>query len=416
MKSEVNHFPGERRQKMTTETGLRNGSLEQLRDLLMDQHARKVDIVAPATAISARDGQIVVKGADPVLEDNGVTPADGVYDPTDVFLDGLAAKLSIPGGYLRRMFGERPDLFDSNVNGWLRGRRALVRQEMMGPHAGEYTTLRKEIPADPRSFMVRAFRSDSGTGVARAFLSDRYGVTDNLDALVAALDGVKQAGHSVDIEACDLTDRRMYVKLRSDAVSAMAPELLADYKSPFSGLYGADNPLISAGLVISNSEVGDGAFTITPRLVVQVCSNGMTVTKDAFRSVHLGARMDEGVIRWSEDSQQKNLSLITARARDSVATFLDIEYVKKVIREKTELAGKPIEQPEKVIMNVVKSLQFSKETADAVFGMFIKGGDLTAGGVMHAITAQAQVETNADVAADLENRAFDALELAARHG
>ncbi|MEU7912281.1 hypothetical protein [Microbispora bryophytorum] len=30
-----------------------------------------------------------------------------------------------------------------------------------------------------------------------------------------------------------------------------------------------------AGFVISNSETGCGAFTITPRLLVQVCRNGM---------------------------------------------------------------------------------------------------------------------------------------------
>ena len=47
--------------------------------------------------------------------------------------------------------------------------------------------------------------------------------------------------------------------------------------------------MVFAGWVLSNSETGCGAFTITPRLVVHVCRNGMTITKDALRAVHLGA-------------------------------------------------------------------------------------------------------------------------------
>jgi hypothetical protein len=46
---------------------------------------------------------------------------------------------------------------------------------------------------------------------------------------------------------------------------------------------------VFAGFVISNSETGCGAFTLTPRLIVQVCRNGMTIIKDAIRAVHLGS-------------------------------------------------------------------------------------------------------------------------------
>jgi hypothetical protein len=37
--------------------------------------------------------------------------------------------------------------------------------------------------------------------------------------------------------------------------------------------------VVFSGFVISNSETGCGAFTLTPRLVVQVCRNGMTITR-----------------------------------------------------------------------------------------------------------------------------------------
>jgi hypothetical protein len=44
---------------------------------------------------------------------------------------------------------------------------------------------------------------------------------------------------------------------------------------------------------------------------------------------------------------------------------------------------------------------------------FIKGGDLTAGGIMHAVTSAAQVQDDGDAAWDMENTALEALQLAA---
>ena len=120
----------------------------------------------------------------------------------------------------------------------------------------------------------------------------------------------------------------MYVRVVCEQVRVLAPALLAGYRSPFTGASGADNPVVFAGFVITNSETGCGAFTLTPRLVVQVCRNGMTITRDAMRAVHLGERLDEGVVTWSGNTQDKTLALITAKTTDAVATFLDPRYVR----------------------------------------------------------------------------------------
>lgn len=401
---------------MTVQITARNASLEMLRDLLVDQQARKVDIVAPAGKIRANNGLIVVKGTEPVLDETGFTYADGTYRPTEVFDEGVAAKLGIPLGYLRTLRASRPDLYDQNVNGWLHGSREKRSIATMDRVTGELKPgrlLREAIPGDGRSFLLRTFRpDDGGEGIARAFLSDRYSVMDNLDALTAALDGVRQAGVQVDIEGADLSDRRMYVRIVAPQVKALAPVLLERYRSPFSGDRGIDNPTVFAGFVISNSETGSGAFTIVPRLVVQVCSNGLTITKDALRAVHLGGKMDESVIRWSEDTQRKDLQLVTARARDAVRTFVDVGYMERVIRGIEEKAGKPLSGIEESIKVVSKKLAFDQDTQDAVFRMFVRGGDLTAGGVMNAVTAAAREMEDADKAHELEANALRALEVA----
>ncbi len=377
---------------MKTET--RNATLADLADLLKDQHARKLDVVAPAQKIWSENGILVVEGTESILSEDGVTLADGRYVPTLVCDEGVSNKLGIPLPYVRRLREERVDLYDHNVNGWL--------------HGMEY-----ENP-DQRAFMLRCFRGDEGeTGIARAFLSDRYKVVDNLDALTAALDGVRKAGVEVDIAGCDLTDRRMYVRVVAPEVKALAPVLLKGYRSPFTGNQGDDNPTVFAGFEISNSETGGGAFTITPRMVIEVCANGMKVTKDALRAVHLGGKQDEGVIRWSEDTNEKTLALITAKTRDAVATFLDVGYMTQVILAAEAKSGAPIKDAVETVTVVGKQLAFSKDTITGVLDHFIQGGSVTAGGLMQAVTSYSQTVSDADEAAEIEGQAFRALDLAA---
>jgi hypothetical protein len=382
----------------------RNADLADLAEILRDQHARKVDVVAPASTLRTRNGMLVVRGAEAVIDADGVTEADGIYRPTPVADEGIANRLGIPTAYLRRLREDRPDLYDANVNGWLHGRTKR--------HADG--TVETIAPPESRSFLVRAFRGDGGVGVARAFLSDRYKIVDNFDVLTAALNGIRSSGVEVEVEAADLTDRRMYVRLVAPAVRELAPDILEGYRSPFTGETGADNPVISAGFVLSNSEVGAGAWTLTPRLRIEVCKNGMTINQDAFRHVHLGGKLDEGIVRWSDETMRRNLDLVTSQSRDAVATFLDLDYVRAKIREIRERAGAPVDDAADTIKRVAKSLAFGQEAADEILNHFVRGGQMTAGGVMQAVTSYARTLPDADAAADAEGLALGALVEAAR--
>jgi hypothetical protein len=371
-------------------TAARHATLEDLAALLTGQQARKMDIVAPPSALRSRDGMLMIAGSDPVLTADGVDLADGTYRPTAVFDEGISDKLGIHLAYLRKLRGQAIDLYDANVNGWLHR-------------------------ADPsRKFLVRCFRGQDGTGVARALLSDGYKRIDHLDVLTAIMDGVRRAGVQVQVQGCDLTERRMYVRLYSEQVTAAAPALLAGYRSPFSGAEGTANPVVWGGLVITNSETGDGAAAITPRLVVQVCRNGMTITADSHRAVHLGGKLGEGVIDWSADTHRKSMELITAKARDAVTRFLDPRYVRKVVAGMEADAATPVAQPQEAIELVSAQLRFTDGQRNAVLAHFIKGGSLTAGGVMHAVTSVAQTLPDADAAHDLESQALRVLQLTAR--
>lgn len=407
----------------TAET-LRNGDLATIAEMLKVQRTRALDVVAPASAIEADMGRLVVTGTEAVLSEDGVTSADGSYELTSAAEAQLADRLSIPLPYVRRMRTNALDLWDTNVNGWLGG----VSVEGIPFRDG-----------DSRKFLLRLLRGDGGgNGVVRAVLSDQYKAIDNLDVLMAVLAGVQSSGEEVVIEGADLTEQRMNVRISAPGIRAMAPELLKGYRSPFDG--GAvrvgnggwtvesaraaaaregkgyepgSEPVVFAGFVVSNSETGHGSFSIAPRLVIEICRNGLTVSADALRSVHLGGKLDEGVIKWSADTQAKELAVITAKARDAVATFLDPTYVRETVAKLEELAGAPVSDAVKVVEVVAKKLAFSEAEQTTILSHFITGGQMTAGGIMQAVSSAAQTIANGDAAAALEAQAIPAMALAA---
>jgi hypothetical protein len=371
-------------------THARNASLPDLVTILSAQRPHALDVVAPATSIRFEGGMLYVQGTTPVLSEDGVTLTEGVYRPTQVFDEGLSAKLGIPLPYLRRMRETRPDLYDANANGWLEGT--------------DYSS---------KSYLLRLFKSDDGTeGVGRAMLSDKYKMIDNLDVLMSALQGVHRRGINVEIDGADLSERRMTVRLIAPEIKAYAPSFLQRYRSPFSGESGSDNPVVESGLVITNSETGGGAFSIVPRFRVLVCKNGMTIGKDAVRNVHLGGKLDEGVVNWTDETQEKNLELISLKTADAVATFLDVEYMKRTIAEIEAKAGVPVTNAVDTIKVVSKKLAFTEEQQAGILDHFIKGADTTSGGVMQAVTSYAQTVADPDAANSIEEQGIRAMELA----
>ena len=387
-------------ESLTTEA--RNVELPDLVDMLKAQSDVRYDVVVPASQIEMVGGDLIVKGGAARVTDDGVTAADARLVPTPIFDEGVSNRFDIPLKYVRTLRGRvagdieqapaevAPTIYDENVNYWL--------------------------AANPnKRHLVRGFRTDDPDepGIARALLSDRYRTIDNYDVLMATLAGVRAAGVEVNIDGADLSDRRMSVRLSCPEVSAYADEILGGYRSPFTGETGADNPTIFAGLVVKNSETGSGAFTIVPRLVVQVCNNGLQMTKDAMRAIHLGGKLDDGIVRWSDDTQQHELSLVTSKTRDAVATFLDVDYMRTKIEELQQLAGVEVARPADAIQRVSKKAGWTDTEQDEILSHFIRGGQTTALGVAQAVTAYAQTVESIDRQDELETTAILAAELVA---
>lgn len=397
----------------------RNADLGDMAALLKDHRARGLDVIVNPAAFRADHGQIVVDQTAQVITEDGVTQASGRFTPTKAADSLIGTKLGIHGSYLTRLRESgRWDIYDANVNGWLHG----GAEGEFGP--------------DSRNFMLRLLRPDSGLdgGVLRAMLSDTYKRIDNLDVLLSALDGIRKADPDggIEVDGCDLTDSKMYVRISAPGVQTMAPAMLAGYRNPFSGAPmddlkrwegvarregmgydGGGAPVMFAGFVISNSEIGQGAFSITPRITVRICRNGLTISADALTEIHRGTRQTEGVIEWSADTQRKELELVALRARDAVTKFLDPRYLEAKVRQMEQAAGVPVGDPVAVVREVVKQAQFPNDLESDILGMFTRGGQATAGGVMQAITAVAQTVEDAELAALMEAEALPALNRAA---
>ncbi|GGM67633.1 hypothetical protein GCM10012275_42760 [Longimycelium tulufanense] len=409
-------------------TGVRNATLEDMVTMLRDQQAAKLDVVAPATALRSRNAAIELSDVEPTFDENGVTVVDGLYVPTAAADATIADKLGISLKYLRRLREQRPDLYDANVNGWLHG-RTRVRH-------GQREVL---YPADDRSFLLRTFRSqNSEQGVLRALLSDRFGIIDNLDVLTAVLDGIRQADAEVEVRACDLSDSSMHCKVYSPSIATLAPHFLRNYRNPFAnpeleaerrrvsgdldqwrrlaqdegmGYEAGEEPVMFAGFRFSNSEIGGGSVTLKPELFVKICRNGLTLPLLALRKIHVGAKMDNGTVTWSQDTQNKHLAVLTAQTRDAVRQWLTPEFLTAQVAQLEQQAGAPVTEPEKTLKVVAKRLGFTESERDGVLSHFIAGGQLSAAGVANAITSYSQTIADPDRADTLDDLALSALAL-----
>jgi hypothetical protein len=242
--------------------------------------------------------------------------------------------------------------------------------------------------------------------VLRAQLSDRYGVFDNFSVLQAVGEGLTAAGQSLEDAKIDvdLTSDRFRMRIVLPSVEAIAADLLDGYRSPFNP-GGAVPPVVWAGVEIGNSETGGGAFYIVPRAEFLICTNGLTRTKDAIRKVHLGERLDEGTVDWSETTRRLSVELLASKVADAVSRFASVEYLESMLADARRSKG--IEAGADTIERVSVAHQLSEVETKSVMDMFLRGGDPTLFGVGQAVTAAAQVVTESDRQAEMEAMFFE---------
>ncbi|MCD8141516.1 MAG: DUF932 domain-containing protein [Planctomycetaceae bacterium] len=158
----------------------------------------------------------------------------------------IAAFTGIPSVYYHRMREQNPALLDHNINAWFQDMDALR--------------------------MVRTLDSR-----ARAFLSDKYLPIDNFEIASRVLPIIDKVVHlNGDNVSCEVTERSMHIKV-------------INYKMEGEVVTG---DVVQSGIIVSNSEVGQGMVEVKPFVYRLVCKNGAVIDAAAKKRRHVGKTID----------------------------------------------------------------------------------------------------------------------------
>jgi hypothetical protein len=204
-------------------------SLESFYSTLKAQDANKVDVVKAESAIRLKDSATLLDG----------TPL------TKSGMNSLRLFTDIPSSMIS--FMEERGYNDELVK--------FVNDEL-NRREREWSNKGK----DAREFRVRTRHDDDGNTVARAIVSERYGVIDNLEAMEMIIDALPSKDAIKDALASHL---------HNDGDDMFGNLLLPDnIKSEPDSDYGV-------GIAFRNSEVRNSTFKVSPFLFRAICLNGM---------------------------------------------------------------------------------------------------------------------------------------------
>lgn len=376
---------------------LKNLNLQQIVAQLQNQNLLKKDFVVPAKYLKMNESNLIILNENKLddlsklLIDTGISVNENDLEKIELaILDcchaQIGSRLDIPKKYYDKMLSDQKyhHILDYNVSNWFNEKK-------------------------DSNFLIRTFiDKEQRTGIARAILSDRYNILDNYDVMLATLEAIRESGINVQIESGDITDTKFYMRFVCPDIELEAPDILKNYRVPDGSKGG--NGIIS-GFVISNSETGNGKFSISPRAVVLACRNGMIFKNDAFQKTHLGAKMEEYTsIDWSEQTRQKNYELVCSQVKDAIKYYASQEYLGAKIHELVEKGNKELNHPIETIKNVSKHLSISEEKESSILNYFIKSGDTNAFGVTQALTYFAQYNASPEERYEIEQESVSILD------
>ena len=319
----------------------------------------KVDYVA-----DTRKLRIVVNGRGPRLEVEG----NGDYGVTGHAHRQIGERIGIPAKYYDRMLAEAPHLVESNVNHWFENA--------------------------PERRMVRTLDGD-----ARAFLSEKYRPLDNFDLAEAVLPALSNSGAAV--HSCEITPSRMYIKAVVDAIQQEVPP--PENRRGYG--YG-NEVVVSPGIVISNSEVGQGALAIQPAVHFLACTNMAVWAQHALRKYHVGKPLADGsedVWRFLSDrTKELTDAALWAQVRDLAAGALEGSVFDAIVEDLRKARSEPIGSVVATVERLGERKGLPEGERGGVLHHLIQGGDLTKFGLSNAITRFSQDVGSYDRASALE--------------
>lgn len=332
---------------MKTGRTLRELGLELYRQL-----GSKKDMVVPSSFLRHSTDEV---GGTRITIDGVGAPLG--YGVTPLARRQLAEKLKIPFAYFERMREEQPALLDRNVNTWLQ--------------------------SEEGKRMIRTL-----DGNVRAVLSDRYRRIDHYDvvkAILPVLEGLPNA----QFESVELTETKMYLKV-------VTPDLKTEM---------TPGDVVSAGVVVSNSEVGHGMVGAQPFLYRRICSNGCVAPEFSLRKLHVGKALgtDSDITVFKAETLEADDHAFLLKLRDVVeAAVSEATFMQMAEKMKKTLGIPLIGKPEKTVEVLAQRYTLNEEERSGVLRHLITEGSLTGYGLVNAVTHYSQEVDDYDRATEFE--------------
>lgn len=270
----------------------------------------------------------------------------------------IAQRLDIPAKYYNRMRSEAPALLAANVNEWFH--------------------------SQPERRMIRTL-----DGNARAFLSDRYRRLDHFDLAEAVLPVLAEMGDGIQIVSAEMTDKRMYIKAINQRLELEVNK----------------GDVVQAGICITNSEIGLGSLRVEPLIYRLACLNGMVSQDFSTRKYHVGRAAEDGDAfeLYSDETLKADDQAFFLKIQDTVRAAVDLAKFSTIVDRMKEATERKIEgNPVSAVEVLSEKFGYNGEEKSSVLTHLIQGGDLTAYGMLNAITRTSQDLEDYDRATELE--------------
>lgn len=299
----------------------------------------------------------------------------------------LSDHLGIPKKYYDRMAIETPALLADNINTWFR--------------------------QDPdNSRMLRTL-----DGKIRGVLSPKYRPLDNFDLAQTVLPALIEA--KAEIVSSELTETRIYIKAILPHLSDELPAGLAWGTGHNAVGTGVDRGRVVSAIVISNSEVGNGALRVEPSVFTSWCTNLAIMAQAAMKKYHVGRVhdiLDSSFEIYRDETRQASDRAFWMQVRDVVAVAFEEKMFRAAIADMKRAGERPITSGDlmAVVTRTVTELALPQATSTGVLKFLAAGGDLTQWGLSSAVTRVAGETTDYELATTLERAGGQILALPAR--
>lgn len=331
-------------------------SLQEVMVELNRQEGAKRDYIAPS------QGMVLYDDGRTFEMNHSGSGARELLGTSSLFHRQMGTALGIPAKYYDAMRSQKPELLAANVNAWLSDRDT--------------------------SYMVRTM--DYGEGpVARALLSERYRRIDNLQVAANVLPLF--AGQSnYEVASCEVTESRMYFKIVNHTMQAEVKP----------------GDIVEGGIVISNSEVGQGSVSVFPFLNRLICTNGMCVNDLGERKHHIGRQnkaVEDSFDLYSDATLEAEDKAFMLKLRDvCLAAIEQTRFLKVVDRLKESTGARITGAVPEVVELTSRNYGITQDEQDGILRYLIEGGDLSLYGLSNAVTRVSQDVESYDRATALE--------------